>query len=168
MVATPSTGGTASATTTMRPTPSIAPGQPNPTIAPLSTGSNIYPVYAPHIPYSLRKAPILDMSTVERRGHSHAARESHKRVRPHGLQEAPSFRPTMEEFHDPMAYCRKIAPQAAKYGICKVIPPDGWDPAFAIDTEVGSRSTNFIADWRLYIAYPRLWTATVCELYGTH
>ncbi|MCJ1475760.1 hypothetical protein MMC13_004424 [Lambiella insularis] len=83
----------------------------------------------------MRRAPPLDMSTVERRGHPLAVRETNKRVRPHGLQEAPTFRPTEEEFKDPMAYMRKIAAEGRKYGICKIIPPENWNPSFAIDTE---------------------------------
>ena len=130
MVPPPTTGGTPAAT--------------NPTPAASSTGSfqanpsnnAVYPVYPPHIPFSARRAPPLDMSTVERRGHPLAAGESRKRVRPHGLQDAPTFRPTEEEFRDPMEYMRKIAPEGRKYGICKIIPPDGWNPDFAIDTEV--------------------------------
>ena len=75
------------------------------------------------------------MSTVERRGHPLAAREPHKRVRPHGLQEAPTFRPTEAEFVDPLVYMSKIRCEAEKYGICKIIPPDGWSPDFSINTE---------------------------------
>ena len=76
------------------------------------------------------------MSTVERRGHPLAVRETNKRIRPHGLQDAPTFRPTVEEFLDPMEYVKKIAPEARKYGICKIIPPEDWKPQFAINTEV--------------------------------
>ena len=96
--------------------------------------SGIYTNYASHIPLSQRRAPPLDLSTVERRGQPSAARET-RRVRPHGLQEAPTFRPNDEDFQDPFDYIRRIRPEAEKYGICKIIPPDSWQPAFAINTE---------------------------------
>jgi histone demethylase JARID1 len=108
------------------------------------TPSSVYPVYAAHIPLSVRRAPALDMNTVERRGQLLAVRETSKRVRPHGLQEAPTFRPTAEEFKKPMEYVRKIAPEGSKYGICKIIPPDSWNPEFAIDTEVSTFAASSV------------------------
>ncbi|VDM04757.1 unnamed protein product [Schistocephalus solidus] len=47
--------------------------------------------------------------------------------------EAPVFCPTFEEFEDPLLYLEKIYSFASAYGICKIRPPKGWRPPFAID-----------------------------------
>lgn len=98
--------------------------------------SSTHPSHSHNVPLSARRSAPLDLSTVERRGQPNGPREPTKRVRPHGLPEAPTFRPTEEEFRDPVAYIQKIAVEGKKYGICRVIPPEGWQPPFAIDTEV--------------------------------
>lgn len=98
--------------------------------------ASTHPSHSHNVPLSARRSAPLDLSTVERRGQPNAPREPSKRVRPHGLPEAPTFRPTEEEFKDPVAYIQKIAPEGRKYGICRVIPPENWQPPFAIDTEV--------------------------------
>ena len=59
-----------------------------------------------------------------------------KKDRLFGIPDAPSFYPTEEEFRDPMEYMRKIAPEGSKYGIAKIVPPESWQPSFAINTEV--------------------------------
>ena len=132
MVVPPAGGGNAPTNATQT-TPSTGTFHVTP---PTAAGNGRYPVYAPHIPFSARRAPPLDLSTVERRGHPLGAREHKKRTRPHGLQEAPTFRPTEEEFADPFLYIKKIGHEGRKYGAVKIIPPDGWNPPFSIDTEV--------------------------------
>ncbi|KAI9370746.1 PLU-1-like protein-domain-containing protein [Aspergillus egyptiacus] len=97
--------------------------------------SSTHPSHSHNVPLSSRRSAPLDLSTVERRGQPNTPREPTHRVRPHGLQEAPTFRPTEEEFRDPEEYIRKIAPEGRKYGICRIIPPENWQPTFAIDTE---------------------------------
>lgn len=85
-----------------------------------------------NIPLSARRAERLDMNTVERKNR----REPPARTHVNGVQEAPTFRPTEEEWKDPMEYMRKIAAEGSKYGIVKLIPPESWNPDFVIDTEV--------------------------------
>lgn len=123
MVVPPSTGAA-----TSNPSP--------PANKPAPRSNSSHPSYSHNVPLSARRSAPLDISSVERRGQPNASREPVKRVRPHGLQEAPTFRPTEEEFKDPMEYMRKIAPEGSKYGICRIVPPENWNPPFAIDTEV--------------------------------
>lgn len=43
---------------------------------------------------------------------------------------APVFYPTVEDMKgNPMDYFQKIRPIAEPYGICKIVPPEGWNPA---------------------------------------
>lgn len=95
-----------------------------------------HPTKGPNPLSSLKSAP-LDLSSVERRGHPTACKEPvTKKNRPHGLEEAPTFYPTEEEWKEPFQYIKKITSVGKQYGLCKIIPPDSWNPDFAIDTEV--------------------------------
>ncbi|KAK7318707.1 hypothetical protein RJT34_03413 [Clitoria ternatea] len=44
------------------------------------------------------------------------------------IEEAPVFRPTVEEFEDTLGYIAKIRPFAEPFGICMIVPPAGWIP----------------------------------------
>lgn len=41
---------------------------------------------------------------------------------------APIYRPTAEEFRNPLQYIASIRNEAYKFGICKIIPPDNYKP----------------------------------------
>ena len=56
--------------------------------------------------------------------------------RPFEIEDCPAFYPTMEEFRDPMEYVKSISDRARPYGICKIVPPKGWNMPSVIDTKV--------------------------------
>ena len=39
------------------------------------------------------------------------------------VPEAPTYRPTAEQWQDPLAYIRSIQPEAAQYGVCAIVAP---------------------------------------------
>jgi hypothetical protein len=49
------------------------------------------------------------------------------------LEEAPVFRPTAQEFSEPLDYIASIRTEAEKYGICRIVPPKQWQPSFQLE-----------------------------------
>lgn len=94
------------------------------------------------IPLSARRAERLDLNTVERRGRPFSVEEPAPRTHTNGIPEAPTFRPTEEQWKNPFAYLKSIEAEGKKYGVIKIIPPDSWNPDFVIDTEVRSDLVN--------------------------
>ncbi|KAJ9103926.1 hypothetical protein QFC21_002389 [Naganishia friedmannii] len=82
------------------------------------------------------KAPALNRKSVKWSG----PREPKPRDRPRlfGLKECPVFYPTPEEFQDPMQYLKTIGDEGRgkAFGMCKIVPPDGWQMPFVLDTEI--------------------------------
>jgi histone demethylase JARID1 len=49
------------------------------------------------------------------------------------IPEAPVFRPTAAEWKDTLGYIKYAQSKAEYAGICRIIPPKGWKPPFAVD-----------------------------------
>lgn len=84
-----------------------------------------------------RKPPqaYTQLSAAEEKFFQQAMRNSKVDTkRPDGKLEvpyAPTFYPTIEDMEgNPLDFVEKIRPQAQKYGICKIVPPKGWNPPF--------------------------------------
>ncbi|KAI9000697.1 PLU-1-like protein-domain-containing protein [Trametes punicea] len=77
--------------------------------------------------------PILDLATVKTPDMRPTTPKSGPR--PFGLTDCPTFRPTPEEWKDPMAYISSISDAGKRYGIIKIVPPLGWNMPFVTDTE---------------------------------
>ncbi|PHH87066.1 hypothetical protein CDD83_9351 [Cordyceps sp. RAO-2017] len=127
----------ANASTRSSPAPAAPSGPPSSSSRPKhKVNTNGYHPANSQMPLSAMTSAALDLTSVERRGQPTAVREPlKKKTRPHGISEAPTYCPTDDDWRDPLEYIKKIAPEASQFGICKIIPPDSWNPDFAIDTE---------------------------------
>ena len=76
-----------------------------------------------------RRARARERSTDARRADDgRIPKENRRERRAADIASAPTFRPTLEEFADPIAYLSSIEARAREAGICKVIPPRGATP----------------------------------------
>ncbi|WFD37624.1 uncharacterized protein MJAP1_000571 [Malassezia japonica] len=77
-------------------------------------------------------APIATSATTPR----HVSRTQ---PRVFGLEEAPTFYPTWDEFQDPLQYIEWTASPSGgngvEYGIVKIVPPEGWKMDFVADEQ---------------------------------
>jgi hypothetical protein len=71
--------------------------------------------------------------------------------------EAPTYRPTKEQWKDPFAFIMSVYPEASRYGMCKVVPPEGWAPPFALE-----RGTNGANADSFRFAARRQFTSHLC------
>lgn len=58
------------------------------------------------------------------------------------MPSAPTFYPTEEEFKDPFTYIESISPHASQFGICRIVPPAGWNPPFALERGTDGRDAG--------------------------
>lgn len=65
-----------------------------------------------------------------------------RRVRP-----APTYSPSAEEWADPLAYIRSIQGEAARFGICKIVPPASADVPAGLVGGGGAAARE--GEWRL-------------------
>ena len=86
------------------------------------------------------KVPRYDYSVVDKEEQlmiNQAIQNSRQETRRVNLvddiPEAPVKRPSLEEFMDPIKYILSIKSECEMYGMCKIIPPEGWNPPFCVD-----------------------------------
>ena len=69
-----------------------------------------------------------------------------------GIEAAPTFHPTEQEFKDPLAYINSCRPAGERSGIVCIVPPLSFKPPFALE-KVRAPSLLF---WVLFTVRPRL------------
>ncbi|KAG1684584.1 Protein Jumonji [Nymphon striatum] len=74
---------------------------------------------------------------------------------------APVFRPSAEEFKDPLEYIRNISPQAEQYGICTIVPPSTFKP----DCQLNDDMRFTLHNQHIHRLYKR-WGPNVQKLAG--
>lgn len=93
---------------------------------------HIYPYAYPQ--QRSRANPPLVMGTVKWPKSDFGPESTEPRL--FGVESAPTYRPSQEEFVDPIRFIESIAPEAKKYGVAKIIPPSTYMQPFVLDTEM--------------------------------
>ena len=89
------------------------------------------------IPSVLRPVPnneALDFSSIPRGPPTTQPPRQSPRL--FGLDECPTYFPTLKEFGDPITYISSISEEARKFGVCKIVPPKEWKMPFVTNTQV--------------------------------
>jgi [histone H3]-trimethyl-L-lysine4 demethylase len=95
----------------------------------------------------------LDLHSVKTS--SPRRKQADEEPRPFGLENCPVFFPTADQFKDPTAYVRSISDVARSYGICKIVPPEGWKMPFVTNTEVKCRKFLYWFPSQLMLSSPQ-------------
>lgn len=61
---------------------------------------------------------------------------------PPQIVDAPVFRPTEKEFQDPIAFIERIMPIAARFGLCRIIPPSSFKPECRVSDDMRFMAYN--------------------------
>lgn len=61
---------------------------------------------------------------------------------PAQMVDAPVFRPTEKEFQDPIEFISRIMPVAARFGLCRIIPPSSFKPECKISDDMRFTAYN--------------------------
>ena len=56
-----------------------------------------------------------------------------QRPKPLSCADAPLFKPTAEQWEDPLRYISLIRPLAEQCGLARIQPPESWQPPFVVD-----------------------------------
>eukprot|EP00242_Pyramimonas_sp_CCMP2087_P009675 CAMPEP_0198226492 /NCGR_PEP_ID=MMETSP1445-20131203/105482_1 /TAXON_ID=36898 /ORGANISM="Pyramimonas sp., Strain CCMP2087" /LENGTH=94 /DNA_ID=CAMNT_0043906309 /DNA_START=81 /DNA_END=362 /DNA_ORIENTATION=+ len=48
------------------------------------------------------------------------------------LEEIPTYRPSKEQFENPTTFIASIRDEAERYGLARIVPPEGWKPPWSI------------------------------------
>lgn len=89
---------------------------------------------APDVYRDLPSAHVRDEERIFRQALQNSLKDTQAGGELH-IPRGPVFYPTVEDFQgNPIDYVAKIRPVAEKYGIAKIVPPEGWDPGSVFGT----------------------------------